>query len=211
MGEGAGVVIADPVIAANITQVLDDGTTKRLAVDVVGEVDANIRGPINKPSDLSKLVIDKLKNAGSASMIVDGSGTPVVFKFDADPTEDIQIRRIRVLITTDNINFIGDQFIEKGPVLPNGCLLEITYANGTTVQLVNIARSEDLLELPFDDQQKELAASKDWWAGTVNLPAGIILKAGTGDNVKMTIRDDLAAGLGHIKYVFEASISGEKV
>lgn len=141
--------------------------------------------------DLTKVKIGFLEDSGgSADLLVDGSVTPVVFTFDADPTDDIFLNQVRYTAVTTRFDVGADSFMKEA-ALTNGCLVEIT-SNGVTSEVANFKISEDLIEFGTPDQfEYSMTTLNDFVIGGVVLGGSIKLAAGTADNVKVTIRDNL--------------------
>jgi hypothetical protein len=143
------------------------------------------------------------------NMIVDGT-TPVEFQVAPDPTRDINVYEVRIIITTQNIVFDYKSFVEKAE-LANGCLLQIR-SEDTTYDLENLQVSEDFLAMTATSGANLMdnTGVNDIFAVSYPLP-GTPLIHGSGDFVKVTIRDKLDTGQGHIKFAFLALVIGEKV
>lgn len=196
------VVIAGPVVISGddgagdskVPSVKDDATTpadKRLLVEADIKPGASvITVPQAVPSDVSLITRDFCRNGSSEDLLVDASpGSPDIFTFDADPTDDIILSELRMVITSDELKFDGQSFA-KNSSLSNGVLIEV-ISDGNTVQLANLKLNEDFLSFPsVGGITVELGGSKDLLAAGYNL-SGTVLKAGTADKVKITVRDDV--------------------
>lgn len=155
---------------------------------------------------------EDLLNGASPDMNVDGSGTPVVFKVDADPTDDIKLRELRLTISGAKVyRFDGATFGEGGSVLTNGILIEATINGGTTVMLANIVRNEGFFRLQSTGVTPFYAANGANELIAVSLIlGGAQLNAGTADQIKITIRDNLTAGGATKTKHFRATLYGSK-
>jgi len=205
---GTVVVNAPPVLVhdgygRSITSVTD-GYAQRLSVDAKVQGTVSIGNPL--PDNLIQIVRGFVTNAGSKDMNVDGSGVPVVFTFDADPSVDFRISELRIVISASELKFEGNKFGDAGE-LPNGILLEVT-SSGDTVELSNVQKNEEFLLFPSPTILLDTAGSQDIL--TIIFPLGIILEAGSGDNVKVTIRDNCTQALKSINF-FQGAITGDKV
>jgi hypothetical protein len=80
--------------AGNPVAVVQDGSIYRLAVDVKGTVS------VGAPADYVAQVIEFLKDGSSEDMVVDGDPTPVDFVLNADPTQDIVLTEVRLVMTS---------------------------------------------------------------------------------------------------------------
>lgn len=147
-----------------------------------------------------------LTNGGSEDMVVNGSGTPVVFTFDADATDDIQISSLRFVISVGgSFDFDGNTFGDGGSALSNGVEVDLVANGGVFSDLITtFTVNEDFARLlnfqPFSDIDAVITAS---------LPFGgsIILEGGSSDKITVTINDNVALGARGIDY-FTATVYG---
>lgn len=154
------------------------------------------------PADPALLVSGLCDNAGNPDLVVDGSTTAQTFTFGADPAKDLYVNEVRLVLTTLNLTFDGNSFGNQ-MALGNGCLVEITADNGKTGVLGNIKINEDLLKFATPSMGLPVAQNGDFDVIMVSrtLSGAMILRAGTSDNIKVTIRDDIVfAGNNAIKY-----------
>lgn len=143
---------------------------------------------------------------GSEDMVVNGSGTPVVFKVAADPTDDIRLESVRVVFSATSFQFAGDAFGKGGGILSNGVDISIMANNGTfSTMLLELFVNEDFLRLL--DTTVAQAGSTDVLAATLPFSGNTILEAGTADEVTVTIQDNLTGGARGISY-FTATAYG---
>lgn len=175
----------------------------RLAPGTVISVDA-------VPANPGNAVRDFLRNGGSRDMNVDGSGGDIAFTFDADSSKDIFLTEVRFIFNAQSINMKGEDFGSDLP-LTNGTKFEVT-TNGTTTELANFKINEDFLALPsrsginmiYDGPANDQIVASFYFGGAV------CLKAGTGDNVKITVRDELTIGGAHKVVLFWGAVYGIK-
>lgn len=146
-----------------------------------------------------------LLNGSSPDLVVDGSGTPVKFSFEADASDDIQLVSLRFVISVGgSFDFDGGSFAEGG-ALSNGISVNIV-ANGGAFdrQLTELKVNEDFARLldfqPFSDIDAVI---------TSTLPFGgnVILEGGSSDEVSVTVNDNVALGGRGVDY-FTATIYG---
>jgi hypothetical protein len=145
------------------------------------------------PGDLSLVVLDTVKNGGSEDLAVNGSLTPVEFVFNADATNDISLNEVRFVLVANTVKIDGASF---GPssTLPNGVLLEIRSDSNTT-SVATVKKTEDFLSsYSPGGTTLDRSGSTDLIVAGFYFGGAAKLKAGTGDFVKVTIRDDLSAG-----------------
>lgn len=192
--------------------VIDDVTTathKRLQVEADIKPGATI-AVASSPGAPEDLFVTEAKNAGSPDMNVDGSGTPVVFNVPADATNDIQLREFRFIISgPKTMKMDGATFGEGAGLLTNGILIEAIVNNGITVTLANIRRNEGFAKLTSSTGLNFLYSENGvatLIVSSVVFGGRTLLKAGTGDQLKITIRDDLTSG-GARKVKFFQAVS----
>lgn len=196
----------------NAVSVVLDGTTYRLAVDanVTQETgDVVVVVPPGGNVAVDKIIRSFLLDGANENMVVDGSSTPVVFTFDADPSDDIKIYEVRFVVSTDDISWNDDFFFEKEE-LSTGCVFEVR-SGGTTTTLATLTKSEDFLNFPSVGGGIVLiqpAGVHDVLVVSWPLPS-IQLDSGSSDFVKMTINDTIDDD--HVKYTFTATVHGFKV
>lgn len=179
----------------------DDANVKRVQVETAfkpGEVLSVIPGA----APLNQQVTDLLKSSGSGDMVVNGSGTPVVFTFMADATDDLVLVELRVVFTASAILWGGD-FGKGGGLLTNGILIEaFTDDNVTPVTLINLRQNEDLLRFATQQALTEFGGLKDVvsvsyaFNGTEKL-----IGASATDKIQVTVRDNLGIGSRGIDYL----------
>lgn len=162
------------------------------------------------PVDYANYVNTFIQNIGSANLIVNGSVTPVVFTFPADAYKDIQLSELRFAITTQDFTFDGKSF-GSTTMLTNGVLVEIV-AGGVTYFVANIKQNEDWL---FYNSPTGVTLNntgpKDILAMGFFLGDNLVLKAGTSDCVRITIRDNLTGGGANELNYFRAKAFGMKL
>lgn len=128
--------------------------------------------------------------ASSENLLVDGSGTPVEFTYDADPTYDISLQEIKFVMASNSITFGTDYFGAVSGPLTNGLLVEVT-AGGSTGTVFNIKQNEGFVNFASPGGFEWIVSSKDLLASTWLVGGGLVLRAGTADEVKVTVRDDI--------------------
>lgn len=186
-----------------------DGLIYRLQVEASIKPGSSIN--IGQSStDPTLLSVQKVLNGGSSNMRVNGSVTPVVFTVTADPTDDIALSELRFVLSSTSIVFDGISFGQIA-TLANGILVEITVNNGQFAQLANIKLNEHLLEFATTagiNVATEFSGTNDVLVASYALGGSMKLKAGTGDKINITIRDNITAV--QFKYL-EASVYGQRV
>lgn len=136
---------------------------------------------------------DYVKEPGSSDDLrVDGSTTPVVFTYDADSTDDISILEVKFVLVANSVTFGNEYFGSTSGPLSNGLLVEVT-SDGNTGTVETIKQNEEFVFFASPGGFDWVVSSKDMIYSTWLVGGGLKLKAGTADNVKVTVRDDLTS------------------
>jgi hypothetical protein len=156
--------------------------------------------------DISKIIKSDVEYGGSNDLLVDGSGSPAAFIFNADSTNDILLSEIKFVFVCTNIDIDGESFGNR-PGLDNGVKLEIR-SNSTTSQMGLLTTNEDFFKL-YSSKNCVIDRSGVYDALVVDMYINntIVLCAGSGDFVKVTIQDNLTNS--NYKY-FTTTIFGIK-
>lgn len=133
---------------------------------------------------------DFVKSGGSGDLLVDGDPTAVVFTYNADPSNDISILEVKFVIVSNSLTFGSDNFGGSAGPLANGVLVEVT-SNGNTGTVFNLRQNEDFVNFASPGGFDWVVSSKDMIYSTWLVGGGLKLKAGTSDNIKVTVRDDI--------------------
>jgi len=183
---------------------------KRLAVDVVQAENVNVNVTVGQtiPADLNRYISALAVNGSSSNLIVDGSSTPVLFDHVADPTKDIAVSEVRLIASCQDITFDGVHFGGLA-TLTNGLLVQLINANGTQT-IFNIKINENFLMFPSPvGILLNNTGPKDVFSAGFFL-GNSILRAGTTDKVRITVRDNLTGG-GSAQFDFlQARVYGVK-
>lgn len=203
--------------AGNPVGVVLDGTLYRLQVDAkvakgddtsdlvhldaidtdtgVGRLKATIYSPGGDPvafSSVSSAVNnDFAKNGGSPDLLVDGSVTPVKFSYAADATYDISVQEIHFTLVSNSVTFGSDYFGATSGPLTNGLLVQAVVNGGTTVNLYNMVQNESFVNFASPGGFTWIVSSKDLMSSAYVVGGGLVLKAGTSDEISVTVRDDI--------------------
>lgn len=138
-------------------------------------------------------------NAGSESLLVNGATTPVVFTYPSHADHDISLQEIKFVLSANGITFGTNYFGGIAGPLTNGLLVEITAGDGFTGTVYNLKQNESFVNFASPGGFEWVVSSKDLMASTYNIGGGFKLKAGTGDNVKVTVRDNLTSAGTYFK------------
>jgi len=169
--------------------VVQDNLTYRLQVETNIKPGSSIlAGAV--PNDPQLIIASKLLNGSSSNMLVDGSVSPVSFKYNADSLKDIKLSELRLVLVANSLDFIGTHF---GAIstLTNGVNLEVK-SNGVVTTLANLKLNEDFLLFHSTNSIfLNESGPKDVIAAGYLLGGAIVLKAGTDDYLGIVIQDDL--------------------
>lgn len=142
-------------------------------------------------------------NGTNDSLLVDGDPTPVEFTYDADATYDISLQEIGFVMSARRITFgTGDFGRTNGP-LTNGVLVQIT-SDGNTGTVAVLTRNESFVHFASPGGFGWIVSSLDMMYSNYLIGGGLKLKAGTSDNVKVTVRDDI----GFCALYFKCEVKG---
>jgi hypothetical protein len=149
-----------------------------------------VSGPIGR-----KIFNTALKNGASSNMGVDGSVTPVVFKYEPG-SADVLVREMSLLAEVPTVA-VGNQFIRSTlATLTNGLLIEFRSQDEPT-NYVNAKRTRDLIELSDGPGIDIISGTTSLFRVTFWLPdEGLLLKKtgtyATPETIKATVRDNLS-------------------
>jgi len=172
-----------------------------LSVDTeVGRLKATLYSPDGEAVAFSSVSAnpESIKNqfvkdiSNNESLLVDGSGTPQYFSYDADPEHDISLQEIKFVVSSNSITFGTGYFGGRSGPLPNGLLVEIV-AGGNTGTVANLTRNECFIHFSSPGGFNWVVSSKDMMSSTYVLGGALKLGAGSSDKVRLTVRDNLTA------------------
>ena len=182
--------------------VIDDVTTashKRMQVEADIKPGATIN-VVQGAGDPTLVVTGFLTTSGgSEDMVVDGSGTSVTFTFPADGYDDILITSLRFVFSAGTINIDGNSFA-KGSSLTNGITIGGTVNGGAILSIATIQFNADWLRLQ-GRSFTEFSGADDLIVASVEFGGRTLLEGGSGDEMTVTIQDDLTTGARDINYL----------
>jgi len=129
-------------------------------------------------------------SGGSPSLLVDGDTTPVVFTYDAHPTQDVSLQEVKFVMASNSITFGTDYFGATSGPLANGLLVEVT-AGGVTGTVALLKQNEDFVNFASPGGFEWVVSSKDLLASTWLVGGGLKLEGGSADKVSITVQDDI--------------------
>jgi hypothetical protein len=150
------------------------------------------------PPDPTSIKNQYVKNGTNESLLVNGATTPVVFSYLADSTYDIALQEIKFTLVANSIPFGSNYFGSLVGGITNGLLVEIV-SNGNTGTLANIFINEEFVNFASPGGFEWVVSSKDLMAVTYAIGGGLKLHAGTGDQVRVTVRDNLSSAAAFLK------------
>jgi hypothetical protein len=150
---------------------------------------------------------DFVKNGGATSLLVDGSTTPVVFTYDADSTKDISVLEVKLVLASNSVTFGTDYFGATSGPLPNGLLIEVT-SNGNTGTVALLKQNEDFVHFASPGGFEWVVSSKDMMSALWLVGGGLKLYAGTADNIKVTVQDDIDTAGVYFKCFVKGNLLG---
>jgi len=148
--------------------------------------------PVSLPSTSASVRNECVLNGTNPSLLVDGSTTPVVFTYDADPSHDISLQEIRFTVAANSVTFGSDAFGSRAGPLSNGLLLESTTSEGTFT-VTTLYQNEDFVNFSSPGGFSWVVSSKDLMTSAYLIGGGLVLRAGTSDKVSVTVRDNLSS------------------
>ena len=145
------------------------------------------------PGTIDNTFEEFAKNGGSDNLLVDGSGTPVVFTINAAATIDVAIGSFHFFAIGSAFKF--GQFLGRNTTLSNGVEIKIIANDGKEKTLFLIKNTEDFENLfatsPIDNKLDSLPSGDN--LKSVRRPRGsAILRKGTSDRIEIKIQDDLS-------------------
>jgi uncharacterized protein RhaS with RHS repeats len=159
------------------------------------------------PPDPTSIQNAFVLNGSSDSLLVNGSGTPVVFSYDADATDDISVQELRFTLASNSITFGGGYFGATAGPLTNGLLVEIT-SNGNTGTLATLKQNEDFVNFASPGGFTWVVSSKDLMSSNLVVGGAFKLHAGTSDKIKVTVRDNISAAGVYFKGFVKGNLLG---
>ena len=160
-------------------------------------------GQIIGSSSFSKVVLqltDDGTQTGSPDLVVNG-GTPQKFSVASPSTNDIFVDRLRFVFSLSNsFTFDGSTFGNGGGVLDNGILVSFISDAGTSSKdAFTIKCNEEFLKL--DDNTLLSTNGGSVLSCTLPLEGSVVLRAGTSDELAVTIRDNLTLNSRRIEHL----------
>ena len=148
--------------------------------------------PVSFPSVSESIKNQFALNTGSSDLRVDGSTTPVVFTYDADPIHDIALQEIRFTMAANSITFGTGYFGSVSGPLSQGVLVEVLVASGTT-ELYSLVQNESFVNFSSPGGFEWVVSSKDMMTSCYVIGGGLVLRANSTDKVRVTVRDNLSS------------------
>lgn len=199
-GHVVGVVLDDAVYRLQADAKIAKGASDLVHLDAIDTASGQGRlkttlyspegDPVAFPSVSASLKNDFAKNGSSPSLLVDGSTTPVVFEYGADPTYDISLQEIKFTMVSNVISFGSNYFGSTPGPLTNGVLVQVVVESGT-VTLYNLVQNESFVNFASPGGFVWTVSSKDMITSGYTIGGGLKLRANSSDKVVVTVRDDI--------------------
>lgn len=132
-------------------------------------------------------------NGTSSNLAVNGSGAPVIFTAQPQPTQVVFLESIQMLLADDgafNINGFGGV-----PSLTNGVLIEY-QSKGVLYNLKTLLNNADIFSFfsfnPIFVDKTSLGGSDSFYAGDWEIQHRIVIDPAFNDFVRITVRDNLS-------------------
>ena len=164
-----------------------DGEHERLTVDAKISGGAFPPVPQGQIIPFTKFLVD----GASKSMVVDGSGTPVVYSIGPTGSEVWYVYGLRIALWDTQVRFrnnFGNQ-----TALTNGLLTE-WQLNGTDYEIANVKDNSETLAVYRDNSNdtstgNNMATENSLFTGFLRFPPTKLI---AGDKLKTTVQDDLS-------------------
>lgn len=149
-------------------------------------------------------ILDSFKNAGSKSMAVNGSVTPVVFSYSPSATHVHAITELTVVLKDEGTTALTN--FGALAALTNGIKIEVVQ-NSNSSTIATIKDNADLasrftfsqfgngavLSILGISTAQGFGNSTNVFIGSLQFPEPIVLDATFSDMVKITVQDNLSA------------------
>lgn len=199
-GDSPAVIIygptGNPVTGYNPASTIadtDDAAIKRLQVQAELKPGTSVLVGAPIPTNVGDILAGFLTNGTyGRDLIQDGSVTPIVYEISSDPTRNIKLSELRLVMTASAIDMNGGSFGHDVALL-NGILIQLVLNEGTTT-LGNLTLNEEILIMPSRSGVLfDASGGNDILVASYDLGGAVILHAQTihTDTVRLTVRDDL--------------------
>ena len=217
-GNVVGVVLDGAIYRLQADAKIAKGASDLVHLDAIdtaagkGRLEATLLTPTGDPVSFPS-VSESIKNAfvlngTSSSLLVDGSTTPVVFEYTPDPAHDVSIQEIKFTVAANSITFGSDAFGSRAGPLPNGLLLEAIVESGT-ITLYNFMQNESFVNFSSPGGFLWVVSSKDMMTSDYLIGGGLILRAGSADRIRVTVRDDLSSAGIYFRCYVKGNVSAD--
>ena len=157
------------------------------------------------PQSPASILNEFVMNGSNTSLLVDGSVTPVVYSYVADDAYDISLVEIKFTLVSNSVTFGSNYFGATSGPLPNGLLVEI-ISNSITGTIYNLKQNESFINFASPGGFEWVVSSKDMMSSTYLIGGGLKLYAGTGDMVRITVRDNISSASVYFKCFIKGNL-----
>jgi hypothetical protein len=210
-GNAVGVILDGAVYRLQTSSKVARGATDLVELDALdtaagrGRLKMTLYSPegdaiafSSVPPSAASIRNDFVKNGGAESLLVDGSGTARVFSYNAHATQDVSLQEIKFVMVSNSVTFGSNAFGSAAGPLVNGLLVEVV-AGGVAGTIQNLKQNESFIYFSPPGGFEWVVSSKDMMSSTYLIGGGLKLKAGTGDMVRVTVRDNIVSAAVYFK------------
>jgi len=201
-GNPVGVVLDGSLYRLQTDSKVAKGSSALVTLDAIdttsgqGRLKATLYTPDGDPvafgATSSSLKNDYVESGGSSDLRVDGSTTPVTFSYLADSTYDISLQEIKFTMVANGITFGNNYFGSTSGPLTNGLSVQVV-SGGDTIDLFTLEVNEHFINFASPGGWEWIVSNKDVMTSAYLIGGGVKLYAGTGDQVKVTVQDDISS------------------
>lgn len=164
--------------------------------------------PVSFPSVSESIKNEFVMNGGSPDLLVNGSVTPVVFEYNADLTHDIALQEIKFTMAANSVTFGTNYFGATAGPLTTGLLVEAVVASGT-IALYNLVQNESFVNFASPGGFDWIPSSKDMMTSGYIVGGGLVLRAGTSDKVRVSVRDNLTSAAVYFRCFVKGNLAAD--
>ena len=172
------------------------GSDEVYAVDVVEEDGLKklvVKATVT-PTITQELLFEKLETlAGSSDLNVNGSGTPVEFSIESDPTKVKVVRELKFSWFDNGVKI--DNFLGQNNALTNGIDVEFTF-DGDMTSIFPIKTTSDFNgHFAYGDGSRFeviTGSGNDYVTATLSPREPFVLRPGTADKIVVRVNDNIS-------------------
>lgn len=199
-GHAVGVVLDGSVYRIQSDAKIAKGASDLLHLDAIdtesgqGRLKTTLYSPDGDPiafaSVSADIKNDFAKHSGDSSLLVDGSGTPIEFTYDADTTYDISIQEIKFTLVSNSVTFGSGYFGATGGPLTNGVVVKVVIDSNETI-LYTLDQNESFVNFASPGGFQWVVSSKDLMSSAYVIGGGLKLNKNSSDKISILVQDDI--------------------